>query len=493
MNDFLEEWFKNKDWWFIKNDKIDLYLTNKYEYLLNELNELNEINEIGLIILYDQLVRHIFRNKNANHIILYFLNKAIKIIEKYKYNQKYIDDLSYNHFIFFILPLRHTNIKDNILYSINQIKNKKPFCKKFLEITYKNAFFAEKLNKTISDNYNSNILEFNPIEEINFEKYKKIGNFSLIDNYILNEGIISLSGGVDSMVCLINCIILYPKIKWTCININYKNREETDDETKFIAFFCNKYNIDLYVRNIDEINRDFCKKNDMREIYEEYTKRIRFNSYKSISNNPIVILGHNKDDIFENILTNISNNNKYENLNGMKEYSEQDDIIFIRPLLDISKDIIYNYAHELNIPYLKNSTPKWSQRGKIRNNIVPVLLEWNPNIINGLYNLSNTMEDLHNLLELNINTFVNKFNNTNKLELNKKDLIINNKLFWKNTIIKICKKYPSNKSIKSFIERLELWKNNNKNNNIKIIISKDLIFEIKNIDNENIIIIFSNI
>ena len=60
--------------------------------------------------------------------------------------------------------------------------------------------------------------------------------------------------------------------------------------------------------------------NDLRDIYEAYTKKIRFNCYKKFDKHPIVILGHNKDDCFENILTNIAYNSKYDNLKGIEEY-----------------------------------------------------------------------------------------------------------------------------------------------------------------------------
>ena len=38
----------------------------------------------------------------------------------------------------------------------------------------------------------------------------------------------------------------------------------------------------------------------------------------------------------------------------------------IRPFLNLTKDIIYSVSKELSIPYLKNTTPSWSNRGKFR-------------------------------------------------------------------------------------------------------------------------------
>jgi tRNA(Ile)-lysidine synthase TilS/MesJ len=37
-----------------------------------------------------------------------------------------------------------------------------------------------------------------------------------------------------------------------------------------------------------------------------------------------------------------------------------------RPFLNVEKSTIYNISHQLAIPYLKNTTPSWSNRGKFR-------------------------------------------------------------------------------------------------------------------------------
>ncbi len=350
---------------------------------------------------------------------------------------------------FFMLPLRHTNIKDNILYVLNEawnnkfLYNNKSLLKEFIIATYKKANFKEELNEKISLTFNDDVLDYKPKQKINLN----FGNhdfpnhdFNLIEKYIKNIGIISLSGGVDSMVCLVYCMTVYPDINWVCVHINYKNRGVSDDEAEFIANFCYKHNIKLYVREINEINRNKCMLNDvcMREIYEDYTRKVRFNTYKAVSNNPVVILGHNKDDAFENILTNITYNFKYNNLKGMDEYSVCDNITFLRPLLNVSKNDIYQFAQKHNIPYVKNSTPDWSQRGKIRNNIVPVLNNWDNRVIPGLFNLSENIQDMYLIMESNVNIIVNKFRqdgNSYELQLSQNELIhYLHKLIWKEII-----------------------------------------------------------
>jgi len=492
MDNFIKEWLNNYKWWFSKTEKIDNYIINKYEYLLDLETNITQYNFLSYIVLYDQIPRHIFRNQDANHIILYFLNKAIGIIDTYK-NQA--NNLNIIEWTFFMLPLRHTNTKDNILYVLNEAWNYKSLPKEFIIATYKKANFKEELNQKISFIFNNNVLDYNPKEKINLNfgnQDLENHNFNLIEKYIKNIGIISLSGGVDSMVCLIYSMIIYPNIDWICVHINYKNRGVADDEADFIANFCYKHNIKLYVREINEINRNKCM--NMREIYEEYTRKVRFNTYKAVCNNPVVILGHNKDDSFENILTNITYNLKYNNLKGMDEYSVCDNITFLRPLLNVSKNDIYKFAQKHNIPYVKNSTPEWSQRGKIRNNIIPVLNNWDKRVIPGLFNLSENIHDMYLIMESNVNIIVNKFkknDNSYELVLSHNELInYLHKLIWKDIIYKLFNCYPSNKSLIALIDRLNLWLKQKKNT--KIVINKYIIMNITPIANDNIIILLIN-
>jgi tRNA(Ile)-lysidine synthetase-like protein len=510
MDNFIKEWLDNSKWWFSKTEKIDNYIINKYSYLLDLEPNITQHNFLSYIVLYDQIPRHIFRNQDGNHIILYFLNKAIDIINTYK-NQ--VNNLNLNEieWTFFMLPLRHTNTKDNILYVLNEawnnkfLYNNKSLPKEFIIATYKKANFKEELVEKTSLAFNDNVLDYNPLQKINlnFQNNDFINinhNFNLIEKYIKKTGIISLSGGVDSMVCLVYCMTVYPDINWVCVHINYKNRGVADDEAEFIANFCYKHNIKLYVREINEINRNKCMLNDisMREIYEEYTRKVRFNTYKAVSNDdvPVVILGHNKDDAFENILTNITYNCKYNNLKGMEEHSVCDNITFLRPLLNVSKNDIYQFAQKHNIPYVKNSTPDWSQRGKIRNNIVPVLNNWDKRVVPGLFNLSENIQEMYSIMASNVNIIVNKFklscnNNSYELQLSQNELInYLHKLIWKEIIYKLFNCYPSNKSLIALIERLNLWLKQKKRT--KIVINKNIIMEITQLTNNNIIIILLN-
>jgi len=457
--DFYQEWMNLEKYWFNSNKDIDEYLISKYENLLDDNNPIIQI------IIYDQLTRHIYRKEYASHIITYFNQKALQIANQ---NKHLIPKLSYNDWMFFMLVYRHTNIRENLFFAMEEAWKRLPQSKKFIKATYNRANFEEELEIYNPIDYYryDNILEYNPKEDLTYLKYN-IGEFDILRDK--EEIIISLSGGVDSNTCLFYIRKNFPEKIIKAIHINYNNRDETKEEVKFLISLCNKLDIQLFVRTIHEIKRKPSIENDLRDIYESYTKKIRFNSYKKVGGkSPIIILGHNKDDCLENILTNISYKNKYDNLIGMELYSIIDDIQFIRPLYNTTKEEIYDFAHNHNIPYLKNSTPEWSQRGKIRNSVVPILEKWDRRIIDGLFDLSTIMKDLH------LNLKINVINETNE---EKRD-INTSELFWKYLIFHKYKFYPSNKSLKSLIERLMIFKNKfhriDVNKKEKIIIKNNL-------------------
>ena len=497
-NEFYNDWMNNSKYWFSCSYEFDYYINSKYGYLIDSNNDSYDI--ITQLLIYDQLTRHYYRRCGySNHIITYFNRKALKIANKYK-NDIFISNLNYNDWIFYMLVFRHTNEREYLLFVMNEIwKRKELPLKSFIKATYMRANFIEEFDQSdYSYDYDKNILEYNPNNYFTSNSNKIIGDYSELEKEINKNNliIISLSGGVDSVSCLYHLSKLTSNL--IAVHINYNNREETKEEVKFLRFICKNLNVKLYVRTISEIKRKQANDNDLRDVYESYTKKIRFNSYKQAfinhsndnNKNPIVVLGHNKDDCFENILTNISYKNKYDNLKGIELKTEIDGIEFHRPLINISKNDIYNYSRDNNIPYLNNSTPEWSQRGKIRKLVVPVLEKWDKRVIVGLFDLSEILRDLH----LNLNSSINNFNEYHyDIQLENLNLSL---LYWKYGIFKLFNFYPSNKSLISLITRLKLWKSNyNKidlHKKTKIIISKNIYLEIWKCINKSYSIIIYN-
>jgi tRNA(Ile)-lysidine synthetase-like protein len=252
--------------------------------------------------------------------------------------------------------------------------------------------------------------------------------------------VVSLSGGVDSNVCLHLLRQYYPNVEIVAVFINYNNRDESNTELKFVKKYCAVSGVKLFHRTINEISRKDCHLNGIREIYETATKEIRFNTYKQVSElfpnkETIVMMGHNKDDCFENIITNIISKHNYDNLSGTEKMSQIDDITFWRPLLDIQKKSIIEFAKTTNIPFLHDSTPKWSARGKIRDNVVRSLMSINEDAVNSYFTLEEYLSENNKIIMSHIfPTIMQKFYyNVNIIEGDfEENELLANKCIWSN-------------------------------------------------------------
>tara|TARA_B100001094_G_scaffold284011_1_gene297185 strand:+ start:10551 stop:11954 length:1404 start_codon:yes stop_codon:yes gene_type:complete len=421
---FTEFWLNNKTYWFNSTIEDDAYICKTYGNLLYTKIE----DPLEYILINDQLQRHMARyyvdfKPNYDKVLwkcLHWLNLDI--------------DLNYCPVgrVFFLMPLRHTFQKNYIKQAIDRVQEYKlsdPFnkhYKRFFEYSVK--CYAKACPAILKDA--EQISSFSVFKKIcdywsdlenvsNSFKSLKIPNlFRHLE--IHRKILISLSGGVDSMVCSFIMKLLFPGNEIIAMHINYNNRDTSYSEEQFVRHWCIHLNIPCYIRKIDEISR---KRNHDRTFYEQITKNIRFNCYKQFD--CPVVLGHNKDDTVENIITNICGQTRIYNLKGMVEDGIDREVNLFRPMLTITKQEIYSFSHEHSIPYLYDSTPKWSQRGQIRDSIVPFMNKFDSRFIEGLYKLSETVKTMNsNNLDPN---------STKKNEYSYSE-IINETWWWKQII-----------------------------------------------------------
>ena len=536
LNELYDEWFSNRDYWFSKNSKIDVYLCDKYykyieitkniyENYKNNLYSYDDKTIIACIILLDQISRHFKRVYDTNIDIVEFSRKAINfsnillLQDGCRDNRFTIDELS-----FIYLPYRHLKDIDKIyeiigryieLYEKANTEDKLK-CRRYLQATLNNIYKDinllsmknsirvkawDDINKDILDSrclrYSKMAAVVSPIIHENMRnEIEKLKDGSTI--------IVSLSGGVDSMVALYLCKYIKDtynprKIKnIIAIHINYNNREHSGDELDFVNYYCNKLGVKLYFRTIKEISRNNCLHNGLRDLYEDITKNIRYDMYrlniKNDSDRTYILLGHNKDDCFENVITNISNKSNYNNLCGMEVLKEIEGMMFWRPLLNIEKRHIIDCANINNIPYLYDSTPAWSVRGKIRDTVRPSLLLLKNNegiednsMIDSFFYLRDYIANTQDIFnELIINNLISKikcvdaensrkyFAEYSKTELLSLKYIVIAKIFFSKLNIRY-----SHKAIKDFCEYIASLCGVCNNRGRKFILSKLCIIDIK--------------
>jgi tRNA(Ile)-lysidine synthase TilS/MesJ/uncharacterized protein (DUF924 family) len=168
------------------------------------------------------------------------------------------------------------------------------------------------------------------------------------------------------------------------MHIDYGNRPESGEEASFVEQYAREVlRLDWRVRRVTEVTRGVTDRSD----YEKISRNIRYGFYKDTLREYTavhgagagagtgVIFGHHIGDVQENVISNVMRGSSALCLSGMAEVGLTEGVCVWRPLLGRGKEEIYDFAHLYGVPYLQDSTPSWSTRGKLRNALLPLLLE----------------------------------------------------------------------------------------------------------------------
>ena len=338
----------------------------------------------------------------------------------------------------------------------------------FMKTTLYNLIYSSNLDYMYFDRFNS-VLEYVPDVKLKIHKQnimdedimKTISEFcKQLDN---KKILVSLSGGVDSMVLI--TILHWLDFPIIAAHINYNNRDETKIEQEFLEQWCKYNGIKLYIKNINDIKRSTTKRSD----YETITKNMRLDFYKEIITNEnidYVLLAHHKDDIIENVFANICRGRNYLDLAVIREHTTISSIKIGRPMINYYKTAIYEFAHKYQVPYFLDTTPKWSVRGKYRNIISPAIEDaFTQNVKENLLCISDQADQWNTLIEKEImRPFIEKvkfnINDYSKsIEFNIEKYIDYPLAFWNVVLMNLFNQFgskaPSKKSIQTFINTIK--------------------------------------
>ena len=187
--------------------------------------------------------------------------------------------------------------------------------------------------------------------------------------------LLAVSGGADSMV--LATLFHDFGVKFQVAHINYKLRgQDSDLDQKVVQDFCEKNHIKFNLYEVSE------KDNKPENSIQLWARELRYNFFKQIQqqeNLEFIVTAHHLNDQLETFIINLS---KAAGINGLSGIPANDNNI-LRPLLQFSKEEIYGFAKENNIEYREDLSNKKSDylRNKIRNEIVPKLLETNDHFL----------------------------------------------------------------------------------------------------------------
>ncbi|CAP18459.1 tRNA(Ile)-lysidine synthase [Candidatus Phytoplasma mali] len=177
--------------------------------------------------------------------------------------------------------------------------------------------------------------------------------------------IISVSGGVDSMV-LLN-VLFHKNIRLAVVHFNHLKRKESFKDKILVENYCLKNNIPFFYFEIKPLSNNF--QNESRLLRQKNLQSVAL-LYRTY----YIITAHHLDDLAENIFMKISRGSSLLGYSGGMQVKQKiSDFYFLKPFLYVNKKEILNYAKKNNIHYLDDITNTLDiyKRNEIRNQIIP--------------------------------------------------------------------------------------------------------------------------
>lgn len=226
-------------------------------------------------------------------------------------------------------------------------------------------------------------------------------NFSLLNRKKL---LIAVSGGVDSTVLTHLLHQLKFNISLAHCNFNLRGAESDSDE-KLVQELGLQLNIKTYTTSFN--TETFAKENKLstqiaaRELRYEW-----FNNLVKENHLDYILTAHHADDNLETFLINLTRGSGLEGLMGIPSINKN----IIRPLLVFSRDEIEQYAIQNSITWREdksNASTKYI-RNKIRHQVVPVLKEINPSLLDSFQKTSSHLQGSQQIVDDAVTEFKKK-------------------------------------------------------------------------------------
>lgn len=211
--------------------------------------------------------------------------------------------------------------------------------------------------------------------------------------------IVGFSGGPDSVFLLTNLCQIQKSLNLRIIAAHFDHqwRPESVADALWCKKFCAAYsNVEFTTSTPQQLNIKI-KDNGSKE---EIGRKLRRAFFKQLANQyqaDYIVLAHHQNDQIENFFIRLIRSSSNTGLSSIKPL----DGLYLRPLLNLSKQTILNWLQTNNIEYLvdKSNLDTKFLRNNIRHNLIPTLntidSRFEQNIIKTIKHLQNTEDFLN--------------------------------------------------------------------------------------------------
>ena len=209
---------------------------------------------------------------------------------------------------------------------------------------------------------------------LDFNNFKKI-LMTLGEDIPSKKFLLAVSGGADSAV--LSHLFRVSGFEFQITHVNYHFRgEDSNLDQKVVEDFCKKNNIKFHLKDVSEE-----EKSQMKSL-QNWAREIRYNFFFNLlekENLDFIVTAHHLNDELETFIINLSRGSGIKGLSGIPKNENR----ILRPFLTFSKSEIYAFAEENNIDFREDKSNQKDDylRNKIRNQIVPKMVEVFPNFL----------------------------------------------------------------------------------------------------------------
>lgn len=242
---------------------------------------------------------------------------------------------------------------------------------------------------------------------------------------VLNESklLIAVSGGIDSVVLAHLCHALGLNFSLAHCNFNLRAEESNKDEA-FVLELAEALDVEVFIQNFDT---EAYAKAHKRSI-QMAARELRYDWFKELAEQlkfDYILTAHHADDNLETFLINFTRGTGLNGLIGIPMINDN----VVRPLLSFSRAQIETFAKKENILWREdasNASRKYL-RNKLRHEVVPILKEINPQLLDSFQNTLVNLNDTADIVEESLDAFskraiqsIDKFGITYKISEFKK-------------------------------------------------------------------------
>jgi len=229
--------------------------------------------------------------------------------------------------------------------------------------------------------------------------------------------VLAISGGIDSMVLLhiFNNLKDSFGLRLVIAHVDHAKRAESKLDRQLIQRVAKTLSIPFELATLPPQTTG--------ENFHHYAHNFRYDFFETVAKKyqaTTIATAHHANDHLETVIGSMLKSGNSSAIQGILPKSQLNNLNVIRPLINLQKSDIINYADKYQISYLEDASNN-SQiytRNRIRKNIIPTLLNESPTIIENARKLSDDLKEDEGYFDYVVQNIMNEW----KIPINSFDL-----------------------------------------------------------------------